>query len=252
RVREAARRDHLEVREPPLLADRHLGGPARLGRRGIEAVALAQPPLLQLGGTVDDDHAVEPEMDAGSDEQRGIRDEHRSRAAVGGPRPPRLLLAHAWMDERVQARARAGIDEDEIAEPFPVDGPVGAEDRRAERAHHVVVGGAAGRHHVAGDGVEVQRLEARRGEPAQDVRLPTGDAAGEAHPQDARPSLRSRGMNPRSLLSQGGYSPPRTPAARTVFFMSIAIVSGPTPPGTGVSAPATSRTDGACTSPTST
>ena len=33
-------------------------------------------------------------------------------------------------------------------------------------------------------------------------------------------------------------------AAATVFFSSIAIVSGPTPPGTGVSAPATSATVG--------
>jgi len=83
--------------------------------------------------------------------------------------------------------------------------------------------------HLVGNGVEVQRSQSGRGEPAQDVRLPAGDSAGEADPQDAR-----------------------RPAAFTVFFMSIAIVSGPTPPGTGVSAPATSRTDGACTSPTRT
>ena len=36
----------------------------------------------------------------------------------------------------------------------------------------------------------------------------------------------------------------RASAAATVFLRSIAIVSGPTPPGTGVSAPATSATDG--------
>ena len=40
-------------------------------------------------------------------------------------------------------------------------------------------------------------------------------------------------------------------AAVRVFFISIAMVSGPTPPGTGVSAPATSATAG-CTSPTAT
>ena len=39
-------------------------------------------------------------------------------------------------------------------------------------------------------------------------------------------------------------------AATSVFFISIVMVSGPTPPGTGVSAPATSSTLG-CTSPTS-
>ena len=43
---------------------------------------------------------------------------------------------------------------------------------------------------------------------------------------------------------------PRPAPPSSVFFISIAIVSGPTPPGTGVSAPATSATSG-CTSPTS-
>ena len=43
----------------------------------------------------------------------------------------------------------------------------------------------------------------------------------------------------------------RSSAAFTVFAISIAIVSGPTPPGTGVSAPAVAATSG-CTSPTST
>src|SRR5258706_12039281 len=50
----------------------------------------------------------------------------------------------------------------------------------------------------------------------------------------------------RSMDQAAGY---RDCAARTVFLSSIAIVSGPTPPGTGVSAPATSATFG-CTSPT--
>src|SRR5688572_385113 len=43
----------------------------------------------------------------------------------------------------------------------------------------------------------------------------------------------------------------RNSAALMVFAISIAMVSGPTPPGTGVRAPATSPTSG-CTSPTST
>src|SRR5439155_24456789 len=47
------------------------------------------------------------------------------------------------------------------------------------------------------------------------------------------------------------YPPPlaRVSAAVNVFFSSIAIVSGPTPPGTGDSQPATSDTSG-WTSPT--
>ena len=47
------------------------------------------------------------------------------------------------------------------------------------------------------------------------------------------------------------YSPTLSCAARRVFIISIVMVNGPTPPGTGVRAPATSATSG-CTSPTST
>ena len=49
----------------------------------------------------------------------------------------------------------------------------------------------------------------------------------------------------------GSGTPRRSLAACTVLAMSMAMVSGPTPPGTGVMAPATSATWG-WTSPTST
>ena len=57
-------------------------------------------------------------------------------------------------------------------------------------------------------------------------------------------------MPPVSATRSMAHAPgSRDWAAATVFLRSIAIVSGPTPPGTGVSAPATSATPG-CTSPT--
>src|ERR1051325_10097122 len=65
--------------------------------------------------------------------------------------------------------------------------------------------------------------------PPPPRRLAAGEAAGEADRQD-QPRLRS--------------------AAVTVFFISMAIVIGPTPPGTGVIAPATSLTRAKSTSPT--
>src|SRR5687768_11325909 len=46
------------------------------------------------------------------------------------------------------------------------------------------------------------------------------------------------------------HSPAICVAARNVFFMSIAMVIGPTPPGTGVMSDATCRADAKCTSPT--
>ena len=54
----------------------------------------------------------------------------------------------------------------------------------------------------------------------------------------------------RGVPSRARVSPDGRRAAVTVFLSSMAIVSGPTPPGTGDSAPATSATSG-WTSPTS-
>lgn len=55
-----------------------------------------------------------------------------------------------------------------------------------------------------------------------------------------------------TLRHQARLSPPHAiSAARTVLLSSIAMVIGPTPPGFGVIAPATSRTASKSTSPTS-
>ena len=57
--------------------------------------------------------------------------------------------------------------------------------------------------------------------------------------------MRATGLHSRSTLdcrpSAGGASPACAQAARTVFASRHAIVRGPTPPGTGVRWPATSR-----------
>ena len=84
------------------------------------------------------------------------------------------------------------------------------------------------RDRVARERVGVDDRHAERGELRQAVGLPRRDAAGQRDSQH-RPS--------RAVTSWRC-------AAATVFFSSIAIVSGPTPPGTGVSAPATSATAG--------
>jgi len=80
--------------------------------------------------------------------------------------------------------------------------------------------------------VEVERPAAAGRQPLAHLRLAGRDAAGEADAQQGSP--------------QSAFK-----AARTVFAISISIVKGPTPPGTGVSAAATAATSTACTSPTS-
>ena len=108
---------------------------------------------------------------------------------------------------------------------------------RAEGRDHVGVGGPAGSHHLVGHRVQVEGVEAGGGESREDLRLPAGDAPGE-------PDAQGRGHQ-RTRPAQAAAD-----AAFTVFFMSRAMVRGPTPPGTGVIAEATSRTATKSTSPT--
>ena len=49
---------------------------------------------------------------------------------------------------------------------------------------------------------------------------------------------------------RSGQAPSRWRYAFSVFFINMATVIGPTPPGTGVILPASGATDGKCTSPT--
>ena len=213
--------------ERALLRDRHLGGQTCLRRLVVESVALAQPPPLKLGRAVHDDEPAETEVDAGLDEQRRVG--HHDRLRAGRRGPPHFFLADAGVHEGVQPRACLRIGEDELAQPLAVHAAVGGQDLAAEGPHHVGMGRPPGGHHIVGDAVEVERGQARLRQAAQDVGLAAGDSAREADPQDEHPR-----------------------AAFTVFFMRRAIVKGPTPPGTGVRAEATSRTEGACTSPTRT
>ena len=117
--------------------------------------------------------------------------------------------------------------------------PSAARIPRPNAADHVLVGGPAGRDHLVGHRVEVERPESGRGQMSPHARLAAGDAAGEADPQHRA-----------SAAGRGGAAAACS-AEDTVLLMSMAMVSGPTPPGTGVSAPARSRTEGAWTSPTS-
>src|SRR5215475_2459084 len=81
--------------------------------------------------------------------------------------------------------------------------------------------------------VRVQARDAAFLQQLQHVAFSSGDTTCQCNSQHTAPP----------------YPPVLPSAAVSVFLSSIAIVSGPTPPGTGESAPATSATFG-CTSPT--
>ncbi len=233
-VFQGARAVDLEVGVGPLLRDRQLRLDPRPRRALVEPVARAQPRELLLRGAVHDQQAVEAQVHAALDQERRVGHQHASRPRAREARGPAGLgRAHARVHDAIEALPRRGVVEHQRAERRPVE--------RAGRVQHGVAEGgpdlrerlAAGRGDRARDGVEVERAATALGQPAQHERLAARDPARESHPQHARPQLAAA-------------------AARTVFAINIAIVSGPTPPGTGVSAPATADTCGACTSPTST
>ena len=82
--------------------------------------------------------------------------------------------------------------------------------------------------------VGVENLTIPIAQQGRHRRLPRGDPAGESDAQH-------QGWD---LTAAGARAPRRSLAALTVLLISMAMVSGPTPPGTGVYAPATSTTSG--------
>ncbi len=205
----------------------HLRFEAGAGRPLVEAVAGSEPGELKGRVAVHDHQPVEPQVRPRLDEQRGVGHPDRPRPADETRGPRRLNGAHPRVDDRVQPRAGGGVREDHRGERRPVQSAVGREDAGAERVGDLGEDRAPRRGDVARHRVEVERVAAAAGQPSQDVGLAARDAAGQADPQHAPPLRRRR--------------PPRAPCSRS----ACAMVSGPTPPGTGVRAPATSWTEGA-------
>ena len=217
------------MREGPLLGGGHLRVDPRLRGTLVEAVARAESRELHGGLAVHDHQPIEAQVCAGLDEERRIGHQHGARRLCRRPAP--LQLAHARVHDRVEPHARLGVGEHQRGESGTVERAI-LQHRIAEGRHDLDERLAARRRRVACGLVEVERPAAACREPPEHLRLSGRDAAGEADAEQGSP--------------QGAFS-----AARTVFAISIAIVRGPTPPGTGVSAPATADTSLACTSPTS-
>src|SRR5215472_7568165 len=135
------------------------------------------------------------------------------------------------MNQRVQARQPLRVLEHQRGQTRPGDGAIGRKDFTAKFAHHPVVGLAAWRHHLAADFVGLNHEATPAGQRFTHECLTGGDAAGQTYFQ---------------------HRPRRRSAEATVFDISMAMVSGPTPPGTGVYADARSAMAIGSTSPTST
>src|SRR5580704_14355398 len=152
------------------------------------------------------------------------------------------------MHDGVQASEALRIGKHDGAEFFPVYQALRREDAGAKFTHHFIVGGPAGLAHLVRDFIGLKHATTELAQHRNHRGLPGGNSSGEADAQH-------QGLAAAApvLLPDVPRPPParRRRAARTVLLISMAIVSGPTPPGTGVIAPATSAAAG-CTSPTST
>ena len=190
----------------------------------------AQAPELLRGLAVDDHQPVEPEVHAGLHEQGGVRHQHGVRARRAQSRASSARTRGCTIAFKARPRRR-------VREHDARRAPCGRwrRPRRGCRGPNAAT--------------------------TSDGRRPPGAITSCATPSRSRvqkPGAASRRRHPRLPQAMPPVSPtlsmqrPRRPhAAATVLLRSMAMVSGPTPPGTGVSAPATSRTEGACTSPTS-
>ena len=174
---------------------------------------------------------------ASPDQLEGAQARRRSRDRPPGGRSLRARGARPASANTIGAELRA------------IDGAVGGEDVGAEARGDRRGRFGAGRRHAVREHVGVEARHAAPPELLEHVALAGRDAAGQCdfqHRSGRRLQPAEPGRLPSRILP---VLPVRSCAAVSVFFSSIAIVSGPTPPGTGVSAPATSATSG-CTSPT--
>src|SRR6266852_568284 len=207
--------------------------------------------LLRL--TPGDHQAVETLVVAGFDQQRRLHDHHRARLSARQLGELAIQGVHdAGMDDAVQAFEPGGVGEDDRGELGAVNAAVGGAHLATKLFEDLVVSGLAGLNQAARERVGIEYAAAELAHHCGHGALAAGNPSGEADVQHQRLATFSA-----AVRATGRDAPParlvafplRRRAALTVLLISMAMVSGPTPPGTGVIAPATPATSG-WTSPT--
>ena len=246
-----------------LLLRVHLGGDA--GARVLlgQRVALDDAVKLHLGSAVHHHDAVVIAVKTGLDQQRGVRDGDTALPGIGEKLDQvRLILADERVQDRFEDGALLGVREDDAAKTGAVDGALRGQDLLAERLGHGLVRRRAYFDETVSDLVGVEDGGAQGGEDARDGRLARGDSTGQTDPQDERLAAPGHGRRRRperqrgpgrkvGVLGHRATGRRRRRAARRVLRSRQAMVSGPTPPGTGVSQAARSAASRGWTSPTS-
>src|SRR5690242_15069128 len=139
------------------------------------------------------------------------------------------------MHQTVERGQTVGLIEDFGRQALPVDGAVRVQNASPELPDHIRIGLAAGKKHFVAELIGLDQVTPQCRQSLADKSLAAGQTSGQTNFQHTAASR----------------TPMRRSADPMVLTMSIAMVSGPTPPGTGVYAPARPATSSGCTSPTS-
>src|SRR5712691_739952 len=215
--------------------DGKLGRDAAAGLRFGKA-ARNQAFQLLLGLAPRDDEAIELLVQAGFDEQRGF-DERGVADSVPLPfvELPEDDVGDARVHDGVQAVELGPVGKNNVRELDPVDAPARIGDGRSELAQDLIVCGLAPFDQSVGQRIGVEDGEAHFAEHGGDGALSAGNSARESESEHFFSDYRAMALD---WVKENLGDARRRRAAFTVLLMSMAMVIGPTPPGTGVSAPA--------------
>src|SRR5882762_3892628 len=142
------------------------------------------------------------------------------------------------MHNCVQARQARRVGKHNGAELLPVHTSIRREDSASKFTHNFVVCCSTGLNQAVRDFVGVKHVAPEFAKNRGDCGLSCSDSARQAYAQHQGLAATAPGTTIGTACAR------RRRAAFTVLRISMAMVSGPTPPGTGVIAPATSATPG--------
>ena len=136
----------------------------------------------------------------------------------------RLACDHRRMHDCIQL-FHTSVGEGDASQRAAIQLSIGEHNSFAKVSNDVLVNGVTGLHQFTPDGVRLQHVRSKHSEDLRHGGLSASQAAGETNAQHD-------GYFFSCFFSE--EMPRLSFAAVTVFCISIAIVSAPTPPGTGV------------------
>src|SRR5712692_1141733 len=158
---------HHEVGALALFVQRELRRDSALGLGLAEPVTLNQ--ALDLGRPIDPDHDYRLDNRGAAIlvEQRDVYHQDAVLRLAS-----RNLLCHsrldAWVGDGVEPGPGGGVAEDQVAQPWPIQHPIFAQELAAERVDDLLEGRLAGHHHLARQLIRVDHLGAQVGEHSRD------------------------------------------------------------------------------------